>query len=79
MKNLNEYIVYIGYPFFLENKKYHGFAESAEAAAEIVFRKVSTRPMHSISEYTGIKHYDERCFEVSFGYNENAAVYVKEI
>lgn len=79
VNNMKEYIITIGYPFFLENEEYRVFADDAKTAVEIVFRKVSSKALYSIEEYTGIKHYAERCFNVHYGLREIACFYLEEI
>lgn len=78
---MKEYIVTIGYPLFIEDRRWRGFADNAQTAAEIVFRKASTRHVYGIEEYTGTKNYSSQCFEVFIRDNHKEAipVFVEEI
>lgn len=77
---MKEYIVTIGYPLFIQNRRWRGFADNAQTAVEIVFRKASTRHVYGIEEYTGTKHYSGQCFEVFVRDNrkESIPVFVEE-
>lgn len=78
---MKEYIVTIGYPLFLENRRWRGFADNAQTAAEIVFRKASTYHVYDIEEYTGPKNYSYQCFKVFIRdkRKEAVAVFVEEV
>lgn len=77
MKNLNEYTVVVGYPFFLKARKWRGLAESAEDAVRIVFSLATNREAKLVEEYTGPKRHPDRVFEVKHGYNETAILYIE--
>lgn len=75
------FIVSVGYPFSLgpvDHVVYKKSAKTAQEAVGIVFRRCSSKPLHSIEEYTGPKTYSERCFEVRFGHDEYGCFYVEE-
>ena len=74
---MNEYTVVVGYPFFLTNRKWRGFAESAEDAIRIVFSLATGREAKRVEEYAGTKLHTDRCFTVEFGCREEAVLFIE--